>query len=47
MLRSLNDLAGLDALGAYLHAAVTTARQLNAYGLQIRVKASAGLVVSV
>jgi len=47
MLRSLNDLTGLDALSAYLHPAVSTARELNAYGLQIRIKASAGLVVCV
>jgi len=47
MLRSLNDLAGFDAFSAHLHPAVTSARKLNANGLQIRVKAAAGLVVSV
>ena len=47
MLRSLNDLAGLDAFSAYLHPAIPTARQLNAHGLQVRVKTASGLVVSV
>ena len=47
MLRSLNDLAGLDAFSAYLHPAVPATRQLNAYGLKIRVKTASGLVVSV
>lgn len=47
MLRSLNDLAGLDAFSAHLHPAVSTTRQLNANGLQIRVKTASGLVVSV
>jgi hypothetical protein len=47
MLRSFNDLSGLDALCAYLHPAVSASRQLDAYWLQIRVKAASGLVISV
>jgi len=47
MLRSLNDLAGFDALSADLHPAVAAAGQLDTDGLQIRVKAASSLVVSV
>jgi len=47
MLRSLNDFAGFNALSACLDPAVTAARQLNAYGLQIWIKPASGLVVSV
>ena len=47
MLRSFNNLARFDAFGAYLHPAVAARRQLDANGLQIRVKAASGLVVCV
>ena len=47
MLRSFNDLAGFDALRAYLHPAISTRRQLDTDRLQIWVKAAAGLVISV
>jgi len=46
MLRSFNDLARLDAFCADLHPAVSATRKLDADGLQIWVKAAAGLVVS-
>jgi len=47
MLRSFNDLSGLDALRAYLHPAVSASRELNAYGLKIGIKAASGLVICV
>jgi hypothetical protein len=47
MLRSFNNFAGLDASRAHLHSAIAASRELNAYGLQIRVKTASGLVISV
>ena len=47
MLRSFNDFTGLDASRAYFHPAIAASRQLNADGLQIRVKTASGLVISV
>ena len=47
MLRSFNDLTGLDASRAYFHPAIAASRELNADGLQIRVKTASGLVISV
>jgi hypothetical protein len=47
MLRSLNDLARLDASCAHFHPGVSARRQLNADGLQVRVKPASGLVISV
>jgi hypothetical protein len=47
MLRSFNDLARLDAPCAHFHPGVSARRQLNADGLQVRVKAASGLVISV
>jgi hypothetical protein len=47
MLRSLNNFAGFDAFSAHFHPAVSAARKLDTNGLQIRVKAPAGLVICV
>lgn len=47
MLRGFNDLAGLDALCAHFHPAVSAARKLDANGLQIRIEAAARFIVSV
>ena len=45
MLRSFNNLAGFDALCAYLHTAISSARKLYANGLEIGIKATSGLII--